>query len=80
MNMMYGYGYQPYFGFSHFFGSVFWLFLIVMIVLALRRRRMIGGGRWGMWGDSALTALRERYAKGEISKEEYEERKKVLMG
>lgn len=34
-----------------------------------------GGG-----SDAALSILKERYAKGEISMEEYEERKKVLMG
>ena len=34
----------------------------------------------GEGSGSAIRILRERYAKGEISKEEYEERKKVLMG
>ncbi|MGE5648560.1 MAG: SHOCT domain-containing protein [Bacillota bacterium] len=30
--------------------------------------------------DRALEILRERYARGEISREEYEERRKVLKG
>ena len=57
---------------------VFWIFIIVLIFKLVRRRHH---GDWrGMWrGGSALETLRERYAKGEISKEEYEERKKVLM-
>jgi putative membrane protein len=31
-------------------------------------------------GSSAFGILRERFAKGEINKEEYEEKKKTLMG
>jgi putative membrane protein len=55
--------------------------VICFIVWLFRGHR---GRRWhnmpGMWqSHSALTILNERYAKGEISKEEYEERKKTLM-
>jgi uncharacterized membrane protein len=38
------------------------------------------GGR-GMWhAHSAIATLNDRYAKGEITKEDYEERKKTLLG
>jgi putative membrane protein len=58
----------------------FWGVVIVLVVLLVR-------GFAGGWpsasqprqpGSTALDILKERYAKGEISKEEYEERKKTL--
>ncbi len=56
--------------------------LVVWVILWLFRGHR--GGRWNRMNGmrhshSALTILNERYAKGEINKEEYEERKKVLM-
>ena len=61
---------------------VFWVILIVLVVLLVRS---IAGG-WPSrpasqpppTGPAALDILQARYAKGEISKEEYEERKKTL--
>ncbi|HEU0080587.1 MAG TPA: SHOCT domain-containing protein [Candidatus Paceibacterota bacterium] len=80
--MMYAYGYGPYYGGFHFIGAIFWILVILAIVAAIRRRRANGGRwSWGMpWPDKGMEILKERYAKGEITKEEYEERKKVLMG
>lgn len=89
--MMYGYGY----GLGHglgfsFIGSIFmlifWVALIWLIVAMVR-----GGHRCGIHGcgmgvgeekgkDSAIDILRERYAKGEISKEEFEEKSQTLKG
>ena len=54
----------------------FWGALIVGIVLLVRQ---LGGPTAGpQREDEALDTLRRRYAAGEISHEEYEERRKVL--
>ncbi len=55
---------------------VFWGLVIWGIIAAIRQNRYSGIER--LSGDSALDILKRRYAKGEISKEEYEERKQVL--
>jgi putative membrane protein len=78
--MHYGYGYHPSMGFG-IFGGLLWLVVVVAIVVlvvsALRHRR--GHGAWRHWsGGTALDILKERYAKGEIDKKEFEEKKKDL--
>jgi putative membrane protein len=76
MNYMYG----PDFGFFHLLSSALWVFLIVFIISGIRRRRY---GPWGWNGgpwqqDKAMEILKERYARGEIGKEEFEAKKKDL--
>ena len=72
-----------------------WVFPLIMVftviacvaMLLLGHRAGGGGGRpnWGpgrSWGDpthSALQILNERFAKGEIQKQEYEERKAAIV-
>ncbi len=77
-NMMYGpeFG-SPFMVIGHAFSILIWIFVIIMILKLVKRK---GTGHWEGWGShkSALGILRERFAKGEISKDEYEERKKVL--
>jgi putative membrane protein len=80
-----GGGWHDGWGWGHmFFGSfmmlLFWGGLIILIVLAVR---WMGGGpaRGGdgpAQGKRALDILEERYARGEIDKEEFEERKQLL--
>ena len=67
---------------------LFWVVVISIIV------RLIRGPRWARWhdmkhwrdmgpmgqSDSALNILKERYAKGEIGKEEFETKKKDILG
>ncbi len=58
---------------------VFWILVIVAIIAGVRW--MTGQGRPGpgpAHRDTALDILRERYARGEISREEFEQRKKDL--
>lgn len=64
---------------------VWWLLvvtgLVVLVLRGLGNGLGTGLGRrrgWHPAGDRAMEILRERYARGEISREEYEERKTVL--
>lgn len=80
-----GDGWHDGWGWGHmFFGSfamlLFWGGLIVLLVLAVR---LMGGGstRSGDGagsGNRALDILEKRYARGEIDREEFEERKDQL--
>ncbi len=57
----------------------FWIFVVLMVVYVIKyivsEKRHLAKG-----GDSALRILRERYARGEINKEEFESRKDDLQG
>ena len=56
-----------------------WIIFWVVVGLVMTR---IPWGRRGRWGPpmnkSALDILKERYAKGEINKQEFEEKKKDI--
>lgn len=54
---------------------LFWALIIVAVVVGIRW--LIGQGKESR-PDSALEILRQRYARGEINKEEFEARKKDL--
>ena len=88
--MYYHYGYGPYgdgFGIVGMVWHIIGILAAIAIIVWLLRMLMWGGRRARMhgrrpWWDnagSAMEVLNERYAKGEIDKEEYEERKKTLM-
>ncbi len=73
-------------GWGHMvFGSLMmllvWIAVILAVVLAVR---WIGGSRRGgespAGEDAALAILKERFARGEIDAEEFEERKRRLAG
>jgi len=73
-NMGYGYN-MPGFGLlGLFFMLLWWAFVVTLLVLGVRwlMRQTRGGS------SSALDIARERYAKGEIDKKEFEEKKKEL--
>lgn len=58
---------------------VFWGVIIGVIVLIVRWLVALGGPSGHPHRQSPLEVLQERYARGEIDKEEYEERKAVLI-
>jgi putative membrane protein len=82
---MMGYGGYEGFGVIHAIFSIFWAVFLVAIIITAVRWLKSGKSPWHhmghhCWGNAALDILSERYAKGEINKEEFEERRKVLGG
>lgn len=81
-------GYGAGLGFGWIFIVIFWGLIIWGIIALIRHN---GGGCCGMGGhdhnahkknggeNTALEILKERYAKGEINKQEFEEKKKDLI-
>ena len=76
-DMMYGWG-MGWFG--GIFSLIFWILVIVGMVLLIRWLIHMSKGHSepGPSGSKALEILRERYARGEIEKQEFEEKKKDL--
>jgi putative membrane protein len=58
-----------------FMMAIFWILVVVAIVLVIRWAKGFVGHTSG---ESALDILKKRYAKGEISKEEFEEKKRDI--
>jgi putative membrane protein len=58
---------------------VLWWFLIILGIVVLAKW-LFGGSARNSEGDRALTILRERYARGEIDKAEFDARKRDLGG
>jgi len=71
--MMDGYGMGYGFG---ILGLIFWILVIIGLVLLIKYLWESGGAKREQ--ESALEILKKRYARGEISKEEFEWKKKDL--
>ncbi len=54
------------------------LILVLLIVFIIRFAGMAGHGYYRGSGESALDILKKRYAKGEISKDDFEKMKKDI--
>jgi putative membrane protein len=82
--MFHGFLLWPFFFWAPFHG-LFTLFIIVLIFSLIFRRRYYFYGHPYWWGHpanrtDALSILEGRYARGEIQREEYLEKKKDLGG
>lgn len=74
-----GYSMMGYGGFSSgWAGLLWWVLIIVGTVLLIRWAVGQSRGHAGHRGETALDVLKSRYAKGEIDKKEFEEKKKDL--
>ena len=65
--------------FMPIFGIIFWVLIIWAVVALIRGLASGGSDLASNRSDSALEVLKKRYARGEISKEEFEEKKKDLQ-
>lgn len=75
----FGYGsYGPGFFFGPILMVIFWVIVVALIVSMIKRAHGGHGGCCGHGGSDALEVLKERYAKGEIDKKEFTEKKKDL--
>jgi putative membrane protein len=75
--MMFGYGDSWGWG-SMILMFLWWLMLIVVFALSIRWLVIITVGGRKREGGDAVKILKERYAKGEIDKKEFEERYKTI--
>lgn len=64
-------------GWMWIFGLVFWILVIAGLVLLIKYLWEGTGAKRET--ESALEILKKRYARGEINKEEFEEKKKELL-
>ena len=73
-----GYGAWWWHGFGWIFMILFWV-VIVLGIIALVRRLSGGPPAAGTWEKTALDIVRERYARGEIDRAEYEQKLQDLQ-
>jgi putative membrane protein len=66
------------FGFGSFFMILFWIFIIVGFFRIFRHGSCSHMHNFHKAGGSAAEILKERYAKGEITKEEFASMKKDI--
>ncbi|MCX9080930.1 MAG: SHOCT domain-containing protein [Candidatus Methanoperedens sp.] len=74
--MMNGYSYGMSSG-MWILGAIFWILILAGLVLLIKYLWEGAGAKGAQ--ETALEILKKRYAKGEINKEEFEEKKKDLI-
>jgi putative membrane protein len=67
-------------GFGVVFMLLFWLLIILGIVALIRWLQSQSSSDRGARSKTSLEIIQERYARGEIDKEEYEQKKRDLGG
>jgi len=77
--MYWGDGMMGWWGLGFVFFILFWVAVIWFIVWIVRRATGKGGPCMGMGTKSALDIAKERYAKGEITKEQFDQIKKDIV-
>ncbi len=73
-----GYGWSWGMGFGMLGMALFWIIVIVGIVALVRWLVAGGTSASGPPGKTAMEVLKERYARGEIDKKEFDEKKRDL--
>ncbi len=63
-------------GFGWIFMVIFWILVIIGVVYLIR---LVVGTKSNEKTETALDILKKRYAKGEINKEEFEEKREHLL-
>lgn len=77
---MMGWGWGGGWGWFGIVHMVLWWFLIILGIVVLAKWLFGGGGNRASGEDRSLSILRERYARGEIDKAEFDARKRDLGG